>query len=492
MNILQAFTDFLRGLPPAQVTRFVSRAKKATFSFILLCLIVFVVFGGLYLYVPAEGQKHLPQHISNSNFTAQPITCGYSASGQYGASNTSLYLFLLTTIFFVRKIRWLSTAMAAYVMTYSGVAAIHLMVLFAFNDRVAKDKQPDACTHVNFGTSNETIPICAGTFDPDYIIAGSIVGQGLLAVLPAATWSETFKSAEGAPILVLWTALLAAGHIFFNVITPNSYVNYQICSAGFTEPLPRLEYHTVTKDAIWFEKLNTILRNDSPTTPSCLYNCFTPTERYLGRQPEEIGIFDATLSNRYTSPARRGTGITFWLLYAVLSFVVVLLHHGYTWRSLRRQDRFRWSLERYDSCNHNIWNQVKDKRRQILRMHRPFGISACTRCRVEMTVQVLGVLSYLGYVGICLEEFTHIPNAEPFSAVGQWGVVASIVIVLIATGISQVAYILGGGSVQRHCGATVISAGHAANAPDGNQAPTPASEAMNDTPLVDVPRMQSS
>ncbi|KAH8194256.1 hypothetical protein TruAng_011577 [Truncatella angustata] len=466
------YADYLLRLATDNAHILTQRTKRLAFILILLCLLIFTVFSGLYLYVPTEAQKRIPQYVTTSNFTAQAITCGYPASGQYGTSSTSVYVIMLTTAFFVRRVRWLSTAMAASAMTYAGVASIHLMVLFSVNNRVAKDKQPYDCTQVSIGSGNETISICAGNFDPDYIIAGSLVGEGLLAILPAATWSQTFKSAEGAPILVLWTALLATGHIFFNIITPNAFINYQICPIGSKEPLPRSNYEAGPEDAAWHEKLDAILRNDPLGGTGCIYSCFSPERAYLGRQSQEIGVFEASLSNRYTSSARRGTGITFWLLYAILSFAVVILRHK--------------------PCRHDIWNQVKQEWRELLRLRRPLRLDACTRCKVEMVIQALGVCSYLGYVGLCFEEFAHIPNAEPFSAVGQWGVSATVFIVLIAAGVSRLAKLLGESIREGSPSATTPPVGGQAITSTVQQGHIASSRSTDDTPLMDVPSRQVS
>ncbi|KAI0123156.1 hypothetical protein BJ170DRAFT_736431 [Xylariales sp. AK1849] len=394
------------------------RTTKSAFSLILVCLLLFSIFSGLYLYYPTDFQRDAPQYVSNSNFTAQAITCGFPASSQYGLAGTTLYILLLSATFFVRRVRWLSAAMAASVMTYSGIAAVHLVVLFVYNNRLGEDKQRNYCTRFSTGPGNQTISICHGVHDPDYIMAGSIVGEGLLAILPIATWSSTFKGASAHLILVLWTALLAIGHIFFNIVTPNPYLNYQICSSGFSEPLPAWNYQAVPEDAIWHGQFDGILRNDSSRPPMCIYSCFGPTKLYLGRRASEVGVYEASLSNRYTSATRRGLGVAFWSLYAVLSVAVLIL---------RRR-----------GCGHEFWRQIGWKLRRLSWFQRPSPLFVCRACLTSTIIQALSVCSYLGYAGLCFEEFLHIPNGEPFSAVGQWAAVTTVAMVLIATGASKI------------------------------------------------------
>lgn len=245
-------TDWKRDFDDA-ITKFhlqKGKIKASAYFLVVVCLLLFSMLSVLYLNVPTDFQRDTPQYLSNSNFTAQAIACGFPASGQYGPASATIYTILLVATFFVRRVHWLSTAMAAWVMAYSGVAAIHLIVLFAFNKRQETDTHRNYCTQVTIGPSDETLSVCHGIHDPDYVVAGLVVSEGLLAILPIATWSSTFKTETGKPILVLWTGLLAIGHAFFNIITPNPYINYQICANRFPEELQGQNFQAVPENRI--------------------------------------------------------------------------------------------------------------------------------------------------------------------------------------------------------------------------------------------------
>ncbi|KAI1874975.1 uncharacterized protein JN550_002404 [Neoarthrinium moseri] len=379
-----------------------------------------------FLYIPTDFQRDAPQRIAAATFTAEAITCGFPVSGQYGLTAVSLYFLLLPVTVLLRKVTRLSEAIAASVMTYSGVASVHLVVLFAYNNRLAEDAQRNYCERFSIEQSDAAIAICRSTHDPDYIPAGLLVGAGLLTIVPMFEWSSTFKTTKARSILVIWAALLAVGHVFFNLIITNPNINYRICSGGYSEPLPGSSYQAGSWNVDWSVDLDDMLYRNSTRGPRCIYACFARDE-YLGRQANEIGVYQASLTNRYVDIVRRGIGVGFWLLYAVLSVVVLAL-------------RRRGKIHKQHKIRSQIWSQI---RRLLSRLTWFWWVrnmetqSVCLSCLADRIIQGLSVCTYFALVGWGLEEVVHLPAAEPPNAVGQWGVLATAAMVLIAAGVSK-------------------------------------------------------
>ncbi|KAH8655297.1 hypothetical protein BX600DRAFT_515129 [Xylariales sp. PMI_506] len=398
--------------PPIRTAMYAAR------GFILVCLVLFSALSGVYFYTPTPQQRGLPMQIITPNVTANAITCGYPTSGLYGLTPTTIFFFLLPAAIASRKASWLSTTIAASVMVTSSLAAIHLMVLFAFYSRFSTGDDQNSCRPFNLGVIGLDIPICYGTHDPDYIVAGLIDGAGLLAIFPIATWSSTFKETSFQPVLTLWAILLAVGHVFFILILPNPNANYQFCPTGSVDLLPGLLYQAVSWDATWEMKLASMVSGNYDPSNGCIYSCFT-AKSWLGRLVNEIAIWDASISNRYVSPGRRVLGVFFWSFYTLLSATALAFN--------KPHDRHR--IITWDQCLRLV--------RGIIFWKHEITTLPCPECVIMNTVKALSACAYLGFVGWAFAELAHLPYAEPFSAVGQWSNIVVAVLVLIGAGISQ-------------------------------------------------------
>lgn len=268
----------------------------STYLAILLSLVLFSVFSTLYIYKPTRAQSDEPSRLDFANFTATDVACAYPTSGQYGVTLQSTYFILLAATVILRNQQWLAAGIAASALTYSGTSATHQIILYILYGRYSHPADRVSCTvwtnnEVN-NTLSPALPICVGVYDPDFAMACTIVGAGLLAALPMAMWSSTFHGVATKPILVLWTLLLAIGHIFYNLVVPDEHTHYQICPAGLSEALPETSYVAPAHDTAWDARLSNIVQGMtiSDHQSRCIYSCFE-SNAYLGRRSNEIGFF---------------------------------------------------------------------------------------------------------------------------------------------------------------------------------------------------------
>jgi hypothetical protein len=474
-KVLQSMMNWPVPPPPPKKTL---NWKLPTYWFILICLLIFCGFSFAFFYVPSPFQQTTPAHISNPNITANAVTCGFPLSGQYGMIPITVFFVLVPLIILLRKRKWLSGGAAAWAMGYSAVSCVHLLVLFVLNNHLAEDPLRNVCNSVPLG-GGTFIEICNSVHDADYIGAGGIVAAGLLAVLPLGKWSTTFRTDEGQPILILWTLLLAAGHVFFMLVMPNPNLNYQICPAGVNESLPAFGYNAGPHDAAWDASLQALINNETlvpqPGSLQCIYSCFALPNTYLGRLSTEIGVFDAGVSNRYTSRSFRFLGTAFWLIYALLAVAALITSKPHDdkhpkWLQLPSKTpawlrKITLAEQRANSptwCNfvvtpaHTCWQAITNNTVTnfiYTNLWQPFatrltkwnqqgkdpaathtkGFSAkCGICLLRRLTQVLSVCSYLGFVGFGYAEALMLPKSEPPAAVGQWGVIAAVVLTLVA------------------------------------------------------------
>ena len=282
------------------------------YAITLMSLLIYAGFSIPYLYTPPSSQASTQFQYITPNLTATAITCGFPVSRFYGQILQYIYFILLATTFLLRKFPWLCAGIAAYCLNYSDIAALHSIVLFATNNRLAP--RTHSCAFLPLGES--VFPVCAGVLDPDYHLASAAVGAGLLAALPMARFSLTFRSAAARPIFVVWTLLLAVAHIFYNITVTNPNSHYQICPTGSESNLPEDNYHAPEYDVTW-QELFFMMSKGNFTKNECLYSCFAD-RGYLGRTPKEIGIY----ALGYPSVAAQWVSITFWIFYIVLTIAM--------------------------------------------------------------------------------------------------------------------------------------------------------------------------
>ena len=194
-------------------------------SVVILCyLTLYSIFNVLYLDQGVSGLSAPAQYdIKGVMFT--DVGCSFPISGQYQEAPRYICYLLLTFTVIIRNHKWLSTGAAASVMTYSGVAAIHIIIIFATNNRSNVPRAKSHCESLPMLSTGTPFLACAGVSEPDSLLIISILSSVMLGALPMVAWSSTFRESESKRILIFWLLLLAAGHTFsiLGWTDPNRY-----------------------------------------------------------------------------------------------------------------------------------------------------------------------------------------------------------------------------------------------------------------------------
>lgn len=313
------------------------RFPDIVYIVMFLFLILFSIVKTLY---PIDFRPRQPQKYDIENVAVQPMSCSFPLSGQYHKAPRYTFYILLVFTVVIRNHEWLAVGAAASVLTYTGVAAIHLVILFAANNRLDLLKTKTRCESIPLPGAGATFLACAGIFDPDASLFFNIVSSAMLGALPVAVWWTTFRKSASRPILIHWLLLLAVGHLFstWTVTDPNHH--FQICSKNNTEPPPGANYQAPLLDQVWHNSLHSLISaaqqssqalGNSPSPP-CLYSCFA-TPDYVGRRVQDIGAWKLTrkaASSESVSMNRRH-GIMFWWAYTLLAFLTLFTREKKSW-----------------------------------------------------------------------------------------------------------------------------------------------------------------
>jgi len=256
----------------------------------------------------------------------------FPPSGQYHkAPRYTFYLLLVFTVI-IRNHEWLAVSAAASVLTYTGVAAIHLFILFAANNKFHLLETKSRCESIPFPGAGAPLIACAGIIDPDTSLSMNIVSSAMLGALPIAAWSTTFRKSTSRPILIYWLLLLAVGHLSstWTVADPNHH--FQICSKDNIEPPRGASYQAPLLDQVWRNSLHSLVSTaqqssqalGNGSSPPCMYSCFVTTD-YVGRRVQDIGAYELTsedVSSQSISENRHHS-IMFWWAYTVLALLTL-------------------------------------------------------------------------------------------------------------------------------------------------------------------------
>ncbi len=198
------------------------RITNAVYVAILIYLILYSIFNTVYLDVVSRQ----PHEYDIENVAVRPIACSVPVSGQYQQTPRYICYFLLVFTVVIRNHEWLAAGAAASVLTYSGLAAIHWIILFATNSRFNMPKTKTHCESVPIPNLSTPFLACAGVNGPDQTLAMAIVSTAMFGALPTAAWSTAFRKSRSKPILIFWIFLLAVGRTFWNVITPDLNLHF--------------------------------------------------------------------------------------------------------------------------------------------------------------------------------------------------------------------------------------------------------------------------
>lgn len=395
---------------------------NSVYAVVCLCLLLYSIFSGLYLNIPAGDFLNLERaQYSTNHLTVTPVTCGFPVSGQYGrAPQITCYVLLSATVL-LRNYRRLAAGAAASAMTYSGVSAIHLLLLFSQGNRFIYSTADSRCLFLEIPGVKKSLPICNGVYDPDYFYAVDVLSASLLAALPMAMWSKTFKRAADKPILTMWILLLAISHSFYNIIVSDPGPHFQVCPPDAVERLPQNQYQAVAFDSRWqnsFDDMMFPMRNNHTLSSYCIYSCFSPSN-HLGRKDQEIGVYDVFFRDQIFDPSNRKLGVSFWLIY--IAAAASTLFTGAKQRVL--------PAAAYKILF--VWRPFWDSNDAI-----PLEVNGVVLIR--FLTQISSVLAFVAYLFYSQYQLGAAPYSESFGAVGQWSGVAVVLLILAATAVGKI------------------------------------------------------
>ena len=433
-----------------------------TFFYLILFSILYTLYGeqGVHQEVAQRETYRIDNVVVNL------VDCYFPVSGQYQKTSRCIcYLLLIFTII-VRSHGWLAVGAAASVLTYSGVAAIHSVVLFATNNMFHLQSGKSRCEPLPVPGPDAPFLACAGIEDPDIFIIMHIVSSVMLGALPMAAWSTTFRKSASKAILIFWLLLLALGHLFNPLTIVDENFHFQICPKDHVEPLPRFNFQAPLLDAAWSHSFASIVSASHQASPSiknssvpaCLYSCFA-TSGYVGRNVQDGIVTTPDGPNPFVkneSEARNAL-IIFWWAYTLLALL--------TFFTTEKQDRLpRWvhkQVYRFEYCqkswatiwmytnkckyntdvmNNGLGRDVGTTSANTLVVTKPYPIKYFHITVLQLVQFFLQLSSLAACVGTILsteiieaaEGQTPHLEQEQFATVGQWGCVAVVILVLFA------------------------------------------------------------
>ena len=314
------------------------------FSYLILYSILYSLYGGFGVH------QQVAQHDTYriNNVVINRVDCYFPVSSQYEKTPRCIcYLLLIFTII-IRNRGWLAVGAAASVLTYSGVAAIHSVVLFATNNRFHLQLVKSRCESLPVPGSSALFLACAGIIDPDIFIIKGIVSCIMLGALPMVAWSTTFRKSASKAILVFWLLLLGLSHLFNPLTIAEENFHFQICPKDYVEPLPRFNLQAPFLDTAWSDSFASIISAShqpsssikNSSVPACLYSCFA-TSAYVGRNTQDVIVTIPAKPSPFVKNdlQARVAIIIFWWAYALLALL--------TFFTIEKQDRLpRWMHKR--------------------------------------------------------------------------------------------------------------------------------------------------
>ena len=427
---------------------------NALYIIIFIFLVTYSIFNTLYIQNRQE-----PHEYDMTNVAVKRIGCTFPISEQYQRSSRYIcYLLLLFTVV-IRNHRWLAVGAATSVLTYSGVAAIHSIILSASNRRFNPAKTKTRCEALPIPGVDNPFLACDGVSDPDIGVIMIFISGVMLGALPMAAWSTAFRKSARKPILIIWLLLLALGHSLYYLTKSDVNLHYQICPRDTLEPIPRANFQPSPLDQTWRNSFYSLVsmtnqsiqlpENSTPST--CIYSCFATTA-YDGRMVQDISVVDYTTIAAFTAKSLgksvRHVSIFFWWFYTLLALMTL-----YTTEKVGRLPKF--VHKRVFTLNHR--QKPLELGSYISRTFTPTVLTTSStilkiqgapaaKCPItvltliQLTTQIISAVAFCLFV--IIEDFWNQSvwdalEHEPLAAVGQWSSIAVVLMVLLAAGVSR-------------------------------------------------------
>ncbi|CAO1598531.1 hypothetical protein XANCAGTX0491_002293 [Xanthoria calcicola] len=336
-------------------------------------------------------------------------------------------------------------------MTYSGVAAVHLMVLFATNNKASFPKAKSHCEPIFVPGTSTPFLACAGVDEPDIERIVFILTSVMLGALPMAAWSKTFRTSTSKAILIFWLLILAVAHTFYPLTSAHSNEHFQICPKDNIEPLPAADFQAPTQGQPWYDSFHLLvsaaqqssspLRDDS--APACIYSCFTTTG-YIGRKTQDIIVLPLSPSASIWALSHYNTIIIWWAytFLALMTYICTEQKRRLPKWAHKSVLRVVYPRQPFGSG----WGWINVTKISVSGTghvdHASPPLSVTIHITVLRLVQLFTQLvSVSAFCGSVIFQETGTDSAielEPFAAVGQWGNVVVGLLVLLAAGLSRI------------------------------------------------------
>lgn len=438
---------------------------------IALGIIRFLIFGFLGVFGtlsilgsfnrPSELPSESPvdynlENLENLEYLAvKNVTCSFYISDYYAKTPRYICYLLLVFTIVIRNHQWLAVGAAASVLTYSGVAAIHLIILSISIRSTSCESRLISSSSASFV---DQLDACVKVIDPDFNLSVAITTSVMMGVLPVISWSKTFRRSTSKAILLLWFSLLAIGNLinFADTLTgaEPSGKQFQICPKDDIEHLPKVKFQAPFLNQTWRDSFSAFIRTPqqysrSPrnsSSPACFYSCFATTA-YLGRKDQNIVVWDSVLVPNpvFKNDAAFLYGCTLFLTYTFIALLTLCTtsSEGLLTKGLRKI-----SIEYSRQPGSSRWKgNIAIKRTRASVTTDSSEATTLVKKHVTMLKVVQFFTQLISFGAFCGNIiFQEMQNSqawedltqEPFAAVGQWSNLAVVLLVLVAAWLGRI------------------------------------------------------
>ena len=370
-------------------------------------------------------------------FNIQWIQCTYPISGQYGQIPRYVYYCFVVIAVLLRSRTWIATTIMASIMTYSGAAAVHALILVSLRQRLLSS----GSWAVEFnGNHPWFLPIRPQVWDTDTDGVTAIVGVGFLVLAPMQVYSSTFQRSGAKAILLLWSVLLLAGLV--SALISSAYIGVydspqlRFCPLDFNETLPitkspyntpsteRLvgspDWHLASVDwnaTIW----NVFTDPSSRRFSTCIYPCFSTS--WPLRDDSEIIV------TAYGNPTNSDTG--WYLDFAIFTQIIA---SGVCTITIFVLKCFGWYQRQRSSLGTRFTNALQARPFFAWKTAKRYGLTCCTLHFIVLDAYAKygSPIALVCFAAWIEWQLWYDSSGEDFRHVGQWGALVAAGLLLIA------------------------------------------------------------
>jgi hypothetical protein len=387
----------------------------------------------------------------------QAVECSYQISGSYATTPRVIFYALMLFSLLWRKHKWAITVAVVAVMVYSSTTSIHAIVLAAIHQKLGRYRYDEPFENVFLGGKGLDGPpdtwdgsgpmvdlwiaLEQMVWDNDDDPVLLVVSSALFFTVPMQLWSKTIRqqTASHKVLFFSWTLLLAVGALCSLVVEQyvNSTVLYQLrfCPLDSADELPITNPGDVLaagshrdpyswNRTVWdyFAYKNATLR---PST-ICLYPCFDFD--WPLRDRTDIRVDPGTAGLAGQSQLAQGIILVLYIfavLIMTIHFTVIGLAYfpelGRGWKPTSVRDAI---------------TIIKHPGRQNKLDSKGWLLGFALRCWLWFTIFYSIVLSPI--IALAMIAFFEWfirdsdPGEESFRHIGQWGVLASTLLICFA------------------------------------------------------------